>query len=541
MYDQENQQADDKNERQYEFDASREPSNRDLWQAKNEVDQMKARVDLHGQMKQQELSFDENNHYKKMNEAKGHIMKAVNEGTITPEEGNTFMLKLQTQIDPYAERLKNSQAASMDAQEKQRTAIAQKQLQEEQAATSFRSLGVDKRIKVKPLNGDNYDDGYIVEHQHKPGEFTVKVVPPTKEVAEKLPPAPKIVPGSVWEEDTARKAAVAEYNKIVDQEHARVRDGEAAPPLQEPEIREANIQQRVDAAYRRHIRRWGSPYGVHHDGTPAARSPELSPTAPGSPQPGASVPTPAVMGPNDGPQQPGFVGTQQPSQQAQQVPVQPDNTMEAERRVNQARREQANARVQQGGTYVPSDPKEMFPEQKIAMDKSAAKIQSIKAVGEADDTPAPLKALADAAASSADWIRATYAKYGADGMPDDVKKEFEVRKAAVDSFDKAYSRHWGEKKIDLLNKYESRARELGYPIGGDKPDLRSIGQAIGEHEQKKPANVDPWYIKKMELLGNVHAALRAAPNNIRRNRHFSLPEVVAAGNALANHDLLKPQ
>jgi hypothetical protein len=327
--DEEQQSANDQGEKAYEFDQSQQPNARDLWQSQDAVNQMKARVDLHEQMRQQELSFDENNQYKKMNEAKGHINQAVSDGTLTPEEGNNFMLQLQTKIDPYAERFKASQAAKMQSQADQASAAEQQQLAKTKAAESFNSLNVASRIKSVPLNGKDGDDGWVVEHQEEPGKYRTHIVPPPKEAKA---PAPKYAP-VVKYEDEARKEVMGEiaasdkYRKELNTEYQAIakatpKDGVGGPndpramaiaeqlaqenygdygtPGQRitPAERDAEIGRRfrrkVEMFHMEHGNGGHTPTG---DGGWVETPPGGSPRGPAPAGPGASVPTPPAGSP----------------------------------------------------------------------------------------------------------------------------------------------------------------------------------------------------------------------------------------------------
>lgn len=88
----------------YQFDESRRPSARDFFQADLGFQQTQQRFALHAAMQKEELSTAETMRLQRLQQAKGTIQQQVDEGQLTPEEGNALMTQAQTGINPLQQR-----------------------------------------------------------------------------------------------------------------------------------------------------------------------------------------------------------------------------------------------------------------------------------------------------------------------------------------------------------------------------------------------------------------------------------------------------
>lgn len=135
-------------EQAYQFDESRRPSARDQFFADQQFNQTAQRFALHAQMQDQELSQAETMRLQRLQQAKGTIQQQVDEGYLSPEEGNSLMLQAQTGINPLQQRLAKSKAMLEESQNQKLMDDHAKAMIHENEAKKFYAKTFSERVAV---------------------------------------------------------------------------------------------------------------------------------------------------------------------------------------------------------------------------------------------------------------------------------------------------------------------------------------------------------------------------------------------------------
>lgn len=337
------------------YDSQADSVDKDQFAAQTQYGLQDQHAKLQAELMQTDLNAKEKVRLQQMQDAEVAVRSNP---SLSQQDRDNYVMQLRTGvngapgINHYMERLHKSNELLHQQQIQQFNTANEQKAKADARRTEIYGMGVDKRI-IKDDDGQwaLQLDGKLDFHPY-PKEATPKV--------EKAVPFPEHkveldylkLTQADNQKRIAKEAALHKAYTDIRKKAGATEGMEGSPTIEDEKeawhrwndfIQDPNRRprtpQEIQAEVSQHVEDSRAKHGIAHPGAPGTST---------LPQPGASVPTPPVMGPNDGPQQPGSVGPQQPATQqpqpgtAQQVPVNPQTTADVESRLAQARSQRPN-------------------------------------------------------------------------------------------------------------------------------------------------------------------------------------------------------